>query len=473
MTVRAVPSDPCRPLGRTVPHAAATVVETAICGWGGGRRTAVRIARSASVAQLQEVLGSSSARGHGAIARGMGRSYGDAARLTRGLVLDATALRGVALDPVLGTVRAGGGVTLGELLRRLAPAGWVLPVVPGTQHVTIGGAIAADIHGKNHRSVATFGAHVIALSLLTAAGELLELSAENDPQGFHATIGGMGLTGVIVSAAIRLAPLASAWLMVDADRVRSLDSALAILDGPGGEHRVAWLDLLDADDAVRGVVTRADQATAGDAPVGPPDEISVAARLRIPPRWPRHVLRTGVVRAHNELRFRLAPVHATDRLESFGGHMFPLDVLDAWPRLYGPGGVVQYQLVVPRGGERALEEVILKLRRSRVPCYLAVLKDFGPEGAAPLSFPLAGWTLALDLPGAAPELEALLSGLDELVADAGGRVYLAKDGRLRAPMLAAMYPRLDEWRAVRDRLDPERRWRSDLGLRTGLVSEAS
>jgi decaprenylphospho-beta-D-ribofuranose 2-oxidase len=150
--------------------------------------------------------------------------------------------------------------------------------------------------------------------------------------------------------------------------------------------------------------------------------------------------------------------------------MFPLDVLNAWPRLYGPAGFVQYQLVLPRGQEGVLEKVLHRLRRSPAPCYLAVLKDFGPKSSAPLSFPLEGWTLALDLPRSAPGLEPLLRGFDELVAAAGGRVYLSKDSRLAPDLLAAMYPRLNEWRAVRDRIDPERIWRSDLSQRTGLVA---
>jgi decaprenylphospho-beta-D-ribofuranose 2-oxidase len=150
--------------------------------------------------------------------------------------------------------------------------------------------------------------------------------------------------------------------------------------------------------------------------------------------------------------------------------MFPLDVLDAWPRLYGRAGFLQYQLVVPSGQERVLRAVIDHLRRERVPCFLAVLKDFGPANQAPLSFPIAGWTLALDLPRSAPDLFPALERCDALVAEAGGRVYLTKDARLRPETVRAMYPRLDEWRAVRDHADPERIWRSDLALRTGLVT---
>jgi decaprenylphospho-beta-D-ribofuranose 2-oxidase len=446
--------------------AAPPATDAALAGWGGGPRAPAGVVRAPNADALRAAVAQS--RGTTAITRGMGRSYGDAAQLAGGRVLETTMLTAHELDAEDGVVRAQAGVTLGRLLAELEPAGWVLPVVPGTQHVSVGGAIASDIHGKNHGISGTFGAHVLALGLLTASGELLELTGEHDPDLLGATIGGMGLTGVIVWASIKLRRLHSPLLSVDTDRVERLDEALAALDAPGGPHRVAWLDLLGPGLA-RGVVTRAEHAPADAADRHPRARTTVAARLRIPPRWPGGLLRTDLVRAYNEFRFRTMPRRATGELEPFGAHMFPLDAVDAWPRLYGPRGFVQYQLVVPRGEEVALEQVLVQLRRSAVPCYLAVLKDFGPANAFPLSFPLSGWTLALDMPRRAPGLMALLERLDEIVADAGGRVYLAKDDRLRAEMLRAMYPRLDEWRAVRDRVDPDGRWRSDLGVRTGLV----
>jgi decaprenylphospho-beta-D-ribofuranose 2-oxidase len=189
----------------------------------------------------------------------------------------------------------------------------------------------------------------------------------------------------------------------------------------------------------------------------------------VPRAWPAGVLRPTVVRAFNEIKYASAPRAERGRPVPFGRHMFPLDSLEAWPRLYGPRGLHQYQLVVPTGSEHVLETVIERIRRGRVPCYLAVLKDFGPANGAPLSFPLAGWTLALDIPGSAPGLEPLLQGFDRAVAEAGGRVYLSKDARLSAEAVRTMYPRLDEWRAVRDRVDPERVWCSDLARRAGLV----
>jgi decaprenylphospho-beta-D-ribofuranose 2-oxidase len=467
----AEPPAPGTPAVTTAPaatEAPSGATEAALAGWGGGPRVHARVVRPGTVAAA--LAATTDGPGGSVIPRGMGRSYGDAAQLDGGVVLETTALDRFDLDVDAGMVHAQAGVSLGRLLGALQPAGWVLPVVPGTQHVSVGGAIACDIHGKNHGVSGTFGAHVSALGLLTASGEVRELSAERDPDLLHATIGGMGLTGVIVWADIKLRRLPSPLLAVDTDRVTGLDEALAALDAPGGPHRVAWLDLLGPGLA-RGVVTRAEaapaEAASSEARSG---ATTVPGRLRIPPRWPGGLLRTEVVRAYNAYRFRSSPRQARGELEAFGAHMFPLDVLDAWPRLYGPAGFVQYQLVVPRGRETALEQVLLQLRRSAVPCYLAVLKDFGPANAFPLSFPLAGWTLAMDLPRAAPGLLALLDRLDEIVVEAGGRVYLAKDARLRPEALAAMYPRLGEWRAVRDAVDPDGRWRSDLAVRTGLVS---
>lgn len=468
------------PADLTIPNSFAPAVSiplasASVSGWGGGPTVNARLARPASPEELAAALAGWRERGYterGAIARGMGRSYGDAAQLDGGLLIDTTRLRRFELDAERGTVTAEAGVTLAELLAELVPEGWMVPVLPGTQHVSVGGAIASDIHGKSHGTDGTFGNHVEALALLTSSGEVLELSA-GDP-AFAATVGGMGLTGVILWARIRLRAVSSPLLSVDTDRVDSLDDALAALRAPGGPYRVAWLDLLNGDEP-RGTVTRAAHLPAGEsAPDGAGNRDgdgspTVAARAAVPAAWPQGLLRPATVRAFNELRFRTAPRMRRDALESIGSHMFPLDALTAWPRLYGPRGFIQYQLVVPYGAEPALRATIGELRRAHVPCYLAVLKDFGPANAFPLSFPIEGWTLALDLPRAAPGLDGALDRLDELVAEAGGRIYLTKDSHVRPSTLAAMYPRLADWRETRERIDPSRLWRSDLAERTGLV----
>ncbi len=438
----------------------AGITRVTLSGWGGGPRTSMSLVAVSDVDALREAIALVGPRG--AIARGMGRSYGDAAQRDGGLVLDLTRMTGWELDAERGEVTAEAGITLGTLLGLLVPRGWMLPVLPGTQHVTVGGAIASDIHGKSHGVDGTFGSHVRSLELLRADGEVVTLEPGSDL--FAATLGGMGLTGVIVSARIALAPAASGIVSVDTDRADSLDEVLALLAAPGGKYRVAWLDLLGTRPG-RGVVTRAEPAADGPVPGA-----VVRSRATVPARWPGGVLRPSTVQAFNELRFRSAPRRARGVPETLGTHMFPLDALEHWPRLYGPAGFVQYQFVVPPGAEAVLERVIEHLRTARVPCYLAVLKDFGPANAAPLSFPAAGWTLALDLPRSAPLLAPTLDALDALVAEAGGRIYLTKDARTRPEALAAMYPRLGEWRAARDAADPDGRWRSDLAVRTGLVA---
>ena len=448
-------------------------------GWGRGSTATATLLQPADEAQLQEAVSfcrrswQAEAPWGGAIARGLGRSYGDAAQLAGGHVLDISALTGFELDDVDGTVTAQAGVSIGELVAALVPQGWMLPVVPGTQHVTVGGAVASDIHGKNHGTAGSFGTHVQALGLLTASGELLELAPGAPSALFEATVGGMGLTGIIVWARIGLVAVDRPLVTVDSDRAEDLDHALALLGGSGGPHRVAWLDLLGRRPG-RGVVTRAallsgnpGPAGAGAAGLGP-----VRARAVVPERWPAGVLRRSTVAAYNALRFRRAPRHERGRPEGLGAHMFPLDVLEAWPRLYGREGLLQYQLVVPTGQDHVLHDIVAGLARARVPCFLAVLKDLGPSNTAPLSFPLAGWTLALDLPRAAPGVGALLDTFDGLVAAAGGRVYLTKDARLSADAVQAMYPRLASWQDARAAADPDGLWRSDLALRTGLVPAA-
>jgi decaprenylphospho-beta-D-ribofuranose 2-oxidase len=435
--------------------------EAQVAGWGGGPSVAVSLIRPEDLEALRVAIRFASGN---AITRGLGRSYGDAAQLRDGIVIETTGLKHISLDPDAGAVTTEAGATIGELMARLVPAGWMVPVVPGTQHVTVGGAIASDIHGKNHGVAGTFGQHVEQISLLTSDDELRELGA-GDPL-FDATLGGMGLTGVICAARIKLRAITSPLVEVDTDRVGSLDEALAALKAPGGPYRVAWLDLLSARPA-RGVVTRAEHID--DSREHRNGGATVRARATVPRGWPSGVLRPSTVRAFNALRYARSPRAERGRPEGIAHHMFPLDALERWPRLYGPDGFLQYQFVVPFGEERVLEAAIDRLRKARVPCYLAVLKDFGPANGAPLSFPIAGWTLTLDVPRSASGLGPLLDAFDRLVVEAGGRVYLSKDARMKPEVLGAMYPRLEEWRTVRAAADPRGMWCSDLATRVGLV----
>jgi len=465
-------------LGARAPLAGA---ERSLCGWGRTTRSRSRVFQPRRAGDVPALLTSAVQDGCGVIARGAGRNYGDAAQNDGGAVLDMTGLsRVLAIDTERGLITAQAGATVAEMMTRLAAHGLTLPVVPGTRHVTLAGAIASDIHGKNHHHDGALARHVLAMTLCTPAGDVLELTPEVDRELFYATLGGMGLTGVVLQATIRAEPLASPWVAADVERTDGLEQTLELLGG-NERHRysVAWLDLLAAGSKMgRGVVSRADPLPAGSATPPPrgrhgtlsayPGVLQRRAAFEVPRGLPAAVLRPCAVRTFNELHWRATPRREHGRPLALVPYFFPLDVLGEWNRLYGPAGLVQYQFVIPRGEEAALARSFELIRIRRLPVYLAVFKRFGAAFGGPLSFPIEGWTLAVDIPAAAPGLGSALDELDTVVAGSGGRVYLTKDVRLRRDALAAMYPQLDRFRAVRERVDPEGVLRSDLGRRLGL-----
>jgi decaprenylphospho-beta-D-ribofuranose 2-oxidase len=461
--------------------------QRSLWGWGATARSNSTVIAPRDVQDVVERLsGPAGSVVAPVIARGAGRSYGDAAQLDGGDVLDMTGWTEIlSIDRDRATITAQAGATIAQLMAALAACGLTLPVLPGTRHVTLGGAIASDIHGKNHHRDGGLARHVLALSLCTPADGWREVSPEADPELFYATLGGMGLTGVVVQATLRAEPLSSPWVTADTDRTDGLEQTLAVM-AEDDRHRysVAWLDLLAGGSAFgRAVVSRADDLPAASAPrpvgalrrpilgssrVAYPDALLRGPAMVVPRRFPDAMLRAPWVRAFNALRLRAAPRLERDRPQARPRYFFPLDVLGEWNRLYGRAGLIQYQLVVPLGQEAALARCFELIRTRRLPVYLAVFKRFGGAFGGPLSFPLAGWTLAIDLPASASGLAAALDELDEVVAGCGGRVYLSKDARLRRDVLAAMYPQLDRFYALQSRVDPGGVLRSDLSLRLGL-----
>jgi decaprenylphospho-beta-D-ribofuranose 2-oxidase len=440
-------------------------VSELLTGWGRTAPTRADVVHPTRAEEVAAALGN----GRPVIARGLGRAYGDAAQNGGGLVIDVTGLREVhAFDADAGVIEAGAGLDLDALIRHVLPHGWFVPVTPGTRHVTLGGALAADVHGKNHHVDGAFSRHVERFELVTPGGEAREVLPVDEL--FGATAGGMGLTGVITRVRVRLLRVTSAHMRVTTARANDLDALMRAMTERDSAYRysVAWIDCLKRGAGMgRGVLLWGDHATAEELPPklrNTPLAYRASPRLQVPDVVPTGLLNGAVARAFNEAYFRRAPAQERISLEGIGPYFHPLDAVGAWNRLYGPRGFVQYQAVVPEDDAvRALLE-----RLSGTPSFLAVLKRFG-AGTGLLSFPAPGWTLALDIPAGAPELPRRLDELDEIVAEAGGRVYLAKDARVRPDLLAAMYPELPRWREIRRAVDPDGVMRSDLSVRLGLT----
>jgi decaprenylphospho-beta-D-ribofuranose 2-oxidase len=387
-------------------------------------------------------------------------------------VLDTSGLSEIGAVDERGVVEVGAGVSLHTLMQTIVPAGWFVAVTPGTRYVTVGGAIAADVHGKNHHRDGSFARHVLDLTMATPTGTV-SASPDRDPELFWATAGGMGLTGVIVSARLQLIPIETSWMQVDSERFRTLEDLMTTMAKTDDDYRysVAWLDCLAHRGLERrSVLTRGDHAPSAALP----DRLRARSRetpgeptLRVPRPAPGRLVNRLSVRALNEAWFR-ASTDAHQSLRPLAGFFHPLDGVAGWNLLYGPQGFVQYQFVVPPDRGDVVESAVETIAGSGLPSFLAVLKRFGPGTPGPLSFAQEGWTLALDFPLGPHELPGLLDRLDEVVAGAGGRVYLAKDARLRPELLPVMYPRLAELDAVRRRVDPLGRLASDLSRRVGI-----
>jgi decaprenylphospho-beta-D-ribofuranose 2-oxidase len=452
-----------------------------LAGWGGSPRSVADVVRPIGLREVSPLLAEARGAGRSVLARGLGRAYGDAATSTGAVVLDLTGFdRILEFDPEQRAVTVEAGMSLDALLRWSVPRGFFVPVTPGTRHVTVGGAIAADVHGKNHHREGSIGNWLAGLRLATPAGEI-ELGPGTDAEGYWATVGGMGLTGVILEATLRLLPIETSLVKVDTERAANLDDCMSRMDegDAGYRYSVAWVDCVRRGRSLgRAVLTRGDHASMEDLDVSkPPGGVSRSEPLAYGPRQlaaipidaPLRLASVPSVTAFNEAWFRKSPRRRIGELQGLATFFHPLDVLGGWNRLYGRRGFTQYQVAVPFGAEHVVRDLIEALSGRGFPSLLAVLKRFGPSNPAPLSFPTAGWTLALDIPLGRPGLAALLDRTDADVASAGGRVYFAKDGRLRPDLVEEMYPRLAEWRSVRDRLDPDAVLASDLGRRVGLV----
>jgi decaprenylphospho-beta-D-ribofuranose 2-oxidase len=445
-----------------------------LTGWG---RTAPSRASVWSPRRVDEIVRQVSAAGpRGVLARGLGRSYGDAAQNAGGDVLRLTRLdRVLDIDVQKGRCTVEAGVSLDQLMRALIPLGWFPTVVPGTRFVTVGGAIASDIHGKFRHGC--FCDYVERVELVTTQGAVA-VGPDSDPDAFWATVGGMGLTGIITEATIQLQPVETAYATVDTERAPDVDDCMARMLERDDDYRysVAWIDCLARGRNLgRSVLTRGNHASFDELPPRKRADARLFAPrplVRTPNLVPGGLLNAASIQAFNETWFRRHPRERRGEIQTLTRFFHPLDGVLGWNRIYGPRGFLQYQFVVPYGAEAVVRTTLERLSSARCASFLAVLKRFEHASSGLLGFPMKGWTLALDVPATAgTDLAALLDELDELVAEVGGRVYLSKDSRLAPRLLPVMYPNLDRWREVRGRLDAHHVFRSDMDRRLGLTGE--
>lgn len=389
-----------------------------------------------------------------ALPHGNGRSYGDSCLNDGGTLLHTRHMdRFIAFDPQTGVLECEAGVLFAEILDLVVPQGWFLPVTPGTKFVTLGGAIANDVHGKNHHKAGTFGRHVLSLELLRSDGSRHICALEQHPEWFAATIGGLGLTGLITKATIQLRRIAGPWMSGEVHRFEDLDGFFKLSQESDRdyEYTVAWIDCASEGKALgRGIFTRANHA-----PAHPDRRPSAPSRrLRIPITPPISLINPLSLRAFNTLYYHRQSERVSHVTMHYEPHFYPLDGIGDWNRIYGQRGFMQYQCVVPPArSANCMETLVKTIAASGEGSFLAVLKQFG-DVASPgmLSFPRPGATLALDFSNRGPRTIALLDRLDDIVASAGGAVYPAKDARMPARYFKQYFP---AWESFSQYIDPQ------------------
>lgn len=442
---------------------------TPLAGWGGGSRAACVLLEPESERQVAAMLDRA-----GTIARGLGRSYGDAAINTGGRVLGLRRLdRYLGFDEATGTLTCEAGVTLEQIIRDFAPRGFFPSITPGTKFVTVGGCIANDVHGKAHHLQGCFSACVDAMTVLLASGEVVTTSRTELPELFWATFGGMGLLGVILTATIRLRRIETTYFRQKSIPTNDLESMLAAMD----EHdrlfpySVAVLDVFATGARLgRGVLTVGDHAASGELPpklAASPLRVPGTPKVTVPFEFPELTLNRLSVRVLSAVIQRVQARGAP--FVDYEKFFYPLDSIAHWNRAYGRRGFTQYQFVIPPYDALGrMREILTAIFSSGELPFLNVLKRFGEESGGLLSFPREGYTFAIDFPIRRGTV-ALLKRLDAMILDAGGRIYLGKDSYVDAATFRAMYPAIDRWLEVKAEYDPHGVFTSDLGRRVGLV----
>ncbi|MBV1866350.1 MAG: FAD-binding oxidoreductase [Marinosulfonomonas sp.] len=424
-------------------------------GWGRALTANADLARPERLSALKALTNDAAQP-----AIGHCRSYGDAALNDGGRAVDMTRLdRIIGFDAETGIVNVQAGVQIGDLGTTFAPRGWIAPVMPGTGFATVGGCIANDVHGKNHHHVGSFGQHVTEMALIQN-GKVKTVTPDKTPDLFKATIGGLGQTGIIASAKIQLMPCKGDMMVLTERRVDGWDEFLTLLDDATSDYTVGWIDATAKGEALGRGILEEGEITSGVSPTN-------GKSKDVPFNAPHWALSRPIVRLFNELYFRRVPSSGRTSVKPITAPFFPLDKVHNWNRLYGKRGFHQFQCVVPIDQAPALRDMLERIAMSGLASPLAVLKRMGAGRAGYLSFPMEGYTLAVDFPNR-PDAVALIGRLEKMTADAGGRIYFAKDALCSSERIAQMYPELEKWQKATAKADPENALATDLVRRLKL-----
>ncbi|MFC7342417.1 FAD-binding protein [Saccharopolyspora griseoalba] len=443
-------------------------------GWGRTAPTRARVLSTNDVEKIAEAVRTADERG--VLARGLGRSYGDVAQNAGGVVIDMTPLNRIHdIDPDTAIVDLDAGVSLDQLMRAALPYGLWVPVLPGTRQVTIGGAIANDIHGKNHHSAGSFGNHIVSMDLVTADGQIRTITPEGDEaELFWATVAGIGLTGIIVRAKIKMTRTETAYFLADLERTENLDETLELVSNGSEDNYTyssGWFDAISTDQRLgRAAFSRGSLAKLDDLPPklrANPLKFDAPKLATLPDVFPNGLANKLTFSALGEAWFRKSPKAKRGVVENLTEFYHPLDMFGEWNRAYGSKGFLQYQFSTPLNANEDLRRILLKIANSGHYSFLNVFKQMGEGNRAPLSFPHPGWMVCVDFP-IKPGLSRLCNELDEMVLGVGGRLYTAKDSRASAETFHKMYPRVEEFRKIRESVDPEGKFASDMSRRLEL-----
>lgn len=446
-----------------------------ISGWGIYPIEECFLYRPQQTRDLLELLCSNQQQNY--IARGLGRSYGDTAlNKNAGVILNKAFNRFISFDTVSGILECESGVSLEEINKYLVPKGFFLPVTPGTKFVTLGGAIANDVHGKNHHKDGCFSEYVLDFKLLIADGSILKCSREENKDIFWATVGGIGLTGYILSARVHMQPIETAFISVDYKKARNIYEALRLfIEGDENyQYSVAWIDCLAGGKNLgRSVLMRgnhtgmAEMTKINEHPL----QIPVKKKINVPFNFPSFTLNQMTIALFNKIYYGKYK-NESHKIIDYNTFFYPLDAMLNWNRIYGKKGFIQYQAVLPSStSSQGLVVMLEKLSKSRCSSFLAVLKKSGPANKGMLSFPLEGYTLALDIPIKNQAIFLLLRELDEIVIRNGGRVYLAKDSEVSPEMFMQMYSNLDQFQEIINKVDPNHTFSSSMSKRLKITEE--